>query len=130
MYHERLVNNSKVSLEWFKMLRMFNAIFSLLVLQLAVIEASLQPHQKKVDDDGYSIFQRSVIEHNMLATSKLYDNISFDGLADLLGISDVNAEKIATKMISTDRLKGSIDQLERIVFFEGRLIFLLPLLST
>uniref|UniRef100_A0A915DBQ1 COP9 signalosome complex subunit 4 n=1 Tax=Ditylenchus dipsaci TaxID=166011 RepID=A0A915DBQ1_9BILA len=96
MYLERLIKKSK----------------------LTEFEQSLHEHQKNVDADGYSILHRSVIEHNMLATSKLYDNISFEGLGELLGISAVNAEKIATKMISSERLKGSIDQLEGVVFFE------------
>lgn len=53
-------------------------------------ENTLSPHQKIIDTDGYSILQRSVIEQNMLATSKLFANITFDGLAELLGISSNN----------------------------------------
>ncbi|KAI1725073.1 PCI domain-containing protein [Ditylenchus destructor] len=86
--------------------------------QLVEFERTLHDHQQKIGEDGYSLLQRSIIEHNMLAISKLYDNITFDGLAELLGINAVNAEKIATGLISSDRLKGSIDQLECVVYFE------------
>ncbi|KAH7729510.1 PCI domain containing protein [Aphelenchoides avenae] len=86
--------------------------------ELTEFEATLHPHQKVVDADGASILQRSVMEHNMLAASKLYANISFESLGDLLGISSDRAEKIATELISSERLPGSIDQLEQLVSFE------------
>jgi COP9 signalosome complex subunit 4 len=86
--------------------------------ELTEFETILGPHQKIVDADGASILQRSVIEHNMLAASKLYANITFQGLGDLLGIPSIKAEKVVTQMISTERLKGTIDQLDQLVSFE------------
>lgn len=56
----------------------------------------------------------------MLAASKLYANISFESLGELLGIPSDRAEKIATELISSERLPGSIDQLEQLVSFEGK----------
>lgn len=89
-------------------------------MQLIEFETTLHPHQKIVDTDGASILQRSVVEHNMFAASKLYANISFENLGDLLGIPSQKAEVIATEMIATQRLHGTIDQMEKTVYFEGR----------
>lgn len=52
------------------------------------------PHQKLIDFDGFSIMHRSIIEHNMLSVSKLFANITFDGLGDLLEISADTVKKI------------------------------------
>ena len=46
--------------------------------ELAAFEASLMPHQKAVAGDGLTILERAVIEHNMVAASKIYDNIAFE----------------------------------------------------
>ena len=46
----------------------------------------LQPHQKAFTSDGSTILDHAVIEHNLLAASKLYNNITFDGLGALLEI--------------------------------------------
>lgn len=54
--------------------------------ELTEFESHLSQHQKK-EIDGSTILHRSVIEHNMLAASKLYANISFESLGLLLGIS-------------------------------------------
>jgi COP9 signalosome complex subunit 4 len=51
------------------------------LLRPAEVEAfasSLAAHQKATLEDGSTVLDRAVIEHNMLATSKLYANISFD----------------------------------------------------
>ena len=39
-------------------------------------EAGLADHQKATLEDGSTVLDRAVIEHNMLATSKLYLNIT------------------------------------------------------
>ena len=46
----------------------------------------LPPHQKATIADGWSILDRAVVEHNILSTSKLYNNITLDELGALLGI--------------------------------------------
>ncbi|KAL3082695.1 hypothetical protein niasHS_010497 [Heterodera schachtii] len=86
--------------------------------ELTEFELSLCPHQRLLDAEGVSILQRSVLEHNILAASRLYANISFDGLGQLLGIPAAKAEKVATQMISGEKVQGAIDQLERTVSFE------------
>ena len=64
------------------------------------------------------VLERAVIEHNMLATSKLYNNISFEQLGALLGIDAATAERIVSKMLVEERLKGSIDQVESLIAFD------------
>jgi COP9 signalosome complex subunit 4 len=85
----------------------------------------LLSHQKITDVDGTSALQRSVVEHNVLAAAKLYKNITFESLGELLGITATKAEKITTAMISTDRLRGAdIDQLDQTISFDGNSSFL------
>ena len=69
--------------------------------------ASLMPHQKAVAGDGRSvILERAVIEHNMVAASKIYDNIAFEQLGVLLEIGAEKAERVAARMVSEARLAG------------------------
>ena len=94
--------------------------------------AELRPHQLAVGGDGLTVLDRSVIEHNLAAASKMYNNIQLGELGTLLvseparfsrpmetscsrvralqGISAERAEKIAATMIIEGRLKGSVDQ--------------------
>ena len=44
---------------------------------------------------GYTILQRAVIEHNLVAVSKIYTNITFSELGGLLGIP---SEKVMKKL--------------------------------
>ncbi len=46
--------------------------------------------QKAVTADGSTILDHAVIEHNLLAASKLYNNITFTGLGALLEIPGNN----------------------------------------
>ena len=83
------------------------------------IEENLERHQKATLSDGSTILDRAVIEHNVLAASRVYDNISFTGLAELLEIEPANAERIVSKMISEGRLQGTIDQIDGILTFSS-----------
>jgi len=78
----------------------------------------LKAHQKAVLADGSTVLDRAVIEHNLLAASKLYNNITFDELGSLLNISPEMAEKVASRMMVEERLKGSIDQIEKLIIFQ------------
>jgi len=80
-------------------------------------EKSLSPHQNALTSSGMTVLYESITEHNMLATSKLYNNIKFNELAVLLGISAQAAEKLASGMIEQGRLTGVIDQIEGVVEF-------------
>ncbi|KAH9692892.1 COP9 signalosome complex subunit 4 [Citrus sinensis] len=78
----------------------------------------LKPHQKALLPDNFTVLDRAMIEHNLLSASKLYTNISFEELGTLLGIAPQKAEKIASRMIFEDRMRGSIDQVEAVIHFE------------
>lgn len=106
-------------------------------------EATLKPHQlAKIaissndrlssaandnDDDSISstrtgpatVLDRAVMEHNLLASSKIYRNITFKGLGALLDLMPGAAETMARKMIEQGRLRGYIDQVDKLIWFEG-----------
>jgi COP9 signalosome complex subunit 4 len=89
--------------------------------------SSLQPHQLAPTADGSTVLTKAVNEHNLLAASRLYENISTAALGDILGLSDSKdgtaaekAETYAAKMLQEGRLKGVIDQIEGVVIFEGQ----------
>jgi len=66
-----------------------------------------------------TVLDRAVMEHNLLASSKIYNNITFRGLGALLDLSPGAAETMARKMIEQGRLKGSIDQVDKLIWFDG-----------
>ncbi|TCD69685.1 hypothetical protein EIP91_006702 [Steccherinum ochraceum] len=108
-------------------------------------EATLRPHQLAQvslsandrlasaanDDDDASdptaskrkgpstVLDRAVMEHNVLASSKIYNNITFRGLGALLDLTPGAAETMARKMIEQGRLKGQIDQVEKLIIFDN-----------
>ncbi|KAI6651908.1 COP9 signalosome complex subunit 4 isoform X2 [Oopsacas minuta] len=87
--------------------------------ELEDFAATLLSHQKGPSLDGTTILERAIIEHNLLAVSKIYKNISFNELGKLLGILPIKAEKIASHMISEQRMIGSIDQIDSKLEFHG-----------
>lgn len=54
------------------------------------------------------MLDRAVIEHNLAAASKLYNNIYFTELGSLLGCTPEKAEGTASKMVMEDRLKVTL----------------------
>ncbi|KAJ3412805.1 COP9 signalosome complex subunit 4 [Chytridiales sp. JEL 0842] len=82
-------------------------------------EKTLKPHQLAKLADGNTVLDRAVIEHNVLAASKIYNNITFSQLGSLLSINAAQAEKVASKMISEQRLVGSIDQMDELIYFKS-----------
>jgi len=86
--------------------------------QLKEFADLLAPHQQATTSDGSTILDRAVVEHNIVAVSKLYKNISFEQLGILLNIPSVKAEKIASQMISSGTMNGFIDQIDGFVHFE------------
>jgi len=79
----------------------------------------LKPHQLAVLSDGSTVLDRAVIEHNLLSASKLYKNITFSELGALLDIQGEKAEKITSRMMVEERLRGHIDQIERLIVFDS-----------
>lgn len=87
--------------------------------------ASLMPHQLAQTADGSTVLAKAVIEHNLLAASRLYENISTTALSKILGLEDgkedtaaEKAEDYAARMMEQGRLKGKIDQIDGVISFE------------
>ncbi|KAJ9646619.1 hypothetical protein H2201_000703 [Coniosporium apollinis] len=87
--------------------------------EVAAFASKLQPHQLAKTADGSTVLEKAVLEHNLLATSRLYNNIGIAQLGDLLGVDAERAEGYAAQMIEQGRLAGYIDQIDAVVFFEG-----------
>jgi len=66
-----------------------------------------------------TVLDRAVLEHNLLASSLIYNNITFRGLGTLLDLTPGAAETMARKMIEQGRLRGHIDQVDKIIWFDG-----------
>ncbi len=64
--------------------------------QVKEFESILLPHQKATTADGSALIERAVIEHNLLAASKLYDNIRFNELGNLF---EITAEKVSLSLL-------------------------------
>ncbi|CAN8075700.1 unnamed protein product [Agarophyton chilense] len=105
------------SLELFPLLESIHMGRLLRQNQIERFRPTLQPHQVMVLPDGDTVLDRAVMEHNMLATSRLYQSIGFNELGELLGVSAAKAETTAAQMIYEERMKATIDQVE------GRLQF-------
>ena len=99
----------------------------LLTLQeVKAFAEKLAPHQLALTADGSTVLDKAVIEHNLVAASKLYENLKVDSLGGILGLKDgedvsagEKAEAYAARMVEQGRLKGRIDQIEGIVYFDG-----------
>jgi COP9 signalosome complex subunit 4 len=89
-------------------------------MDLTQFEDSLANHQKAIMGDGLTIFQRALIEHNMVAASQIYSSIYFTALGQLLGLSKEKTEKVASKMILDGSLKACIDQVDGILCFDAQ----------
>lgn len=86
----------------------------------------LAPHQVAKTSDGSTVLDKAVLEHNLIAASRLYENISTESLASLLGLKDgkedtaaEKAEDYAARMVEQGRLKAEIDQIEGVITFES-----------
>eukprot|EP01028_Stygiella_incarcerata_P011820 TRINITY_DN6912_c0_g1_i1.p1 TRINITY_DN6912_c0_g1~~TRINITY_DN6912_c0_g1_i1.p1 ORF type:complete len:439 (-),score=117.85 TRINITY_DN6912_c0_g1_i1:103-1353(-) len=77
----------------------------------------LKDHHKTPGKYGLNALQRSLVEHNIISTSKFYSNISLHELASILGIAPAMAESIASQMISEGQLSAKIDQVDEVIFF-------------
>jgi len=79
----------------------------------------LKPHQLAITSDGSTVLDKAVIEHNLLSASRLYNNIAIKELGALLDITPEQAEKVTSRMIIEERLKGNIDQIDGLIIFEN-----------
>ena len=83
------------------------------------VEEALETHQKATLSDGSTNLQRALVEHNILCVARLYHNISFVSLGELLEIDHVKAEKVVSKMIIEGRMEALIDQVKGILIFNS-----------
>ncbi|KAJ5124891.1 uncharacterized protein N7515_008716 [Penicillium bovifimosum] len=94
--------------------------------EVAAFAKKLAPHQLAVTADGTTVLDKAVIEHNLVAASKLYENIRVDDLALILGLQSSGdlsagekAEAYAARMIEQGRLRGRIDQIDGVILFDA-----------
>lgn len=94
--------------------------------EVETFKDSLAEHQLALTADGSTVLNKAVTEHNLLAASKLYDNISTAALADILSLKDSKdgtaaerAEDYAARMIEQGRLRAEIDQIDLVIRFEA-----------
>lgn len=94
--------------------------------EVAAFAEKLQPHQLAQTADGSTVLDKAVIEHNLVAASKLYENITTESLGTILGLKGSGdmtaadqAEAYAARMVEQGRLKASIDQIDGIIFFDS-----------
>jgi COP9 signalosome complex subunit 4 len=80
---------------------------------------TLKTHQLAKMADGSTVLENAVLEHNLLAVSRFYRNIGIEQLGKLLGVNSERAERYAAQMIEQGRLAGYIDQIDRLIIFEG-----------
>lgn len=87
--------------------------------------SKLAPHQLAQTADGNTVLSKAVVEHNLLAASHIYENITTTALAGILGLKDSpnetaaeKAEDYAARMVEQGRLRGEIDQIDGIITFE------------
>ncbi|KAJ1568788.1 COP9 signalosome complex subunit 4 [Cladochytrium tenue] len=95
--------------------------------EVADFAATLRPHQlARVADASATpgappatttVLDRAVAEHNLLAATRIYNNIGFGELGALLGTDAARAERAARDMIAEGRMAGSIDQIEGMIYF-------------
>ncbi|KAL8823751.1 MAG: hypothetical protein Q9191_005582 [Dirinaria sp. TL-2023a] len=88
--------------------------------EVAKFADKLAPHQLAQTADGSTVLAKAVVEHNLLSASKLFENISTSELGALLCLDPEKAEEYAARMFEQGRLIGRIDQIDNVIFFEGR----------
>lgn len=66
-------------------------------------ERGLEPHQRAIVEGGGTVLERAIREHNVGACAKVYDNVGFDALGELLGLDAAAAEATARRMIEQGR---------------------------
>lgn len=94
--------------------------------EVALFARKLAPHQLAQTADGTTVLDKAVIEHNLVAASKLYENINTDALGAILGLKESDyktpgekAEAYAAHMVEQGRLTGRIDQISGVIYFDS-----------
>jgi COP9 signalosome complex subunit 4 len=79
----------------------------------------LQDHHKALLSSGRTVLETAMIEHNILAISKLYCNLTFHELGGILDVSSAQAENYLADMVQEGRIVAVLDQRAGIAEFEG-----------
>ena len=66
-----------------------------------------------------TVLDHAVMEHNVLVSLQIYNNISFSGLGALLDLTPRAMNTMACKMIEQGHLKGHINQVDKLIWFEA-----------
>ncbi|KZZ90093.1 COP9 signalosome subunit CsnD [Ascosphaera apis ARSEF 7405] len=94
--------------------------------ELQAFSAKLAPHQLAMTKDGSTVLDRAVIEHNLLAASRIYSNVHVNDLGtsilnlkdDAKGTAGEKAEMYASRMLEQGRMVGCIDQIDGVLYFD------------
>ncbi|KAH9592311.1 COP9 signalosome complex subunit 4 [Schistosoma haematobium] len=120
----RLINRSSLSSLEPLLKKYYPHLLQSSLQDFSGITSSIQDRSGKLSSITSSsvqkLLERALIEHNMLAASLIYNNISLENLGLLLEISASEAESIASQMISEGRLIGKLDQIDGVIHFESR----------
>lgn len=82
---------------------------------LRAFEATLQPHQKALTADNYSVFQKCILQHNLQAASHLYESIYLNHLATkILGVTEEQTTALLDKQAN---IQYTVDQVDGIIEF-------------
>ena len=81
-------------------------------------KGELEDWQNVTMGDGYTVLEKSLIEHNILVISKIYMNIRFEEIGKFLGINAEQAEDIIATMVEQGRIQAVLDQGNELVEFE------------
>ena len=85
--------------------------------EIAAFTATLLPHQKALLADGLTIPEKAMIQHNLVAVSIVYVNVSLPEVGQLLDIDPSRAEAVASRMIADGRLAAKLDQVDGMLHF-------------
>ena len=62
----------------------------------------------------------ATLEQNIIALSKIFDNITFQKVSNLLNTNVEMVEKTASNMIHQGSLKAAIDQAHSLIYFQSK----------
>lgn len=78
----------------------------------------LQDHHKARFSSGFTVLETATMEHNIIAISKIYYNITFEELGAVLEVPTNKAENLIATMVQEHRIKAILDQVHSVVEFE------------
>ena len=101
---------------------MLTKLFMQRIIKKAEMEKfsdKLQDHHKALLSSGRTVLETAMIEHNILAISKVYCNLTFNELGGILDVTSLQAENYLADMVQEGRIEAVLDQRAGIIEFEG-----------